>query len=127
MSERVAGVLSLAGSGFLNEEDCMYTDEVSVLQIHGDLDGSIPYAAGTAIVDRWVARNACDPSAATEPPAIDIDDAVDGAETTRVHYEAGCADGAQVALWTIVGGAHIPALNDTFRAESLDWLLAQRR
>ena len=47
LSDRIAAIVSLAGSDFIGDMDCVPTQPVSVLQVHGDMDETIGYA-GTA-------------------------------------------------------------------------------
>jgi polyhydroxybutyrate depolymerase len=128
-SARVSAVVSLAGSDFLSDDDCVPAEAVSVLQIHGDLDGTILYGGAPGypsaadVVTRWAGRAGCDTSASVAGEPLDLDSSVDGAETTILRYEAGCT-GAQAELWSIVGGGHIPAVNSEFSPAVLDWLAA---
>ncbi|MFK7987171.1 MAG: PHB depolymerase family esterase [Sandaracinaceae bacterium] len=126
-SDRVAAIVSLAGSDFIGETDCEPTEPVAVLQIHGDQDATIQYG-GTAgfhpsapdVVARWAARNGCGETAGMGEPR-DLEAALAGDESEVLIYP-GCTE--DVELWTIVGGSHIPAPSRDFAVQVLDWMRA---
>ncbi len=126
-SERIAAIGSLAGSSSDDPSWCVPSEPVSVLQIHGDADdtilyeGEAGYASATDITARWAEYAGC----ATPPVAagaLDFDSSLDGAETEVLGY-AGCAGDVAVELWTIRGGAHLPAVSDEGIDRALGWLL----
>ncbi|WP_141731471.1 alpha/beta hydrolase family esterase [Oligoflexus tunisiensis] len=64
-----AGIVSVAGSEFANPADCKTTTPVTVLQIHGTEDSTVPfdtkgtgkaYPGAMQTVERWAARNQCE-------------------------------------------------------------------
>lgn len=132
--ERIAAVVSIAGSGFLDAAKCQATQPVSVLQIHGLDDDVMPYdgdaeAPGAReVVRRWAVRAGCD-----EAGLVKDDDGLElilGAidhETTVEHYGKGCAPGIDVRLWTMKGVDHDPDVGPTFRPTTLGWALAKTR
>lgn len=132
-AERFAGLVSLAGSDFPNDDDCVPSEPVSVLQIHGTEDPTIrydggettrPYPSAPDVVARWAARAGCDTSAGpVEGEPLDLDSGIEGAETVVTRYETGCAASAE--LWTIEGGGHIPPLTRDFTPAVLSWMRAQ--
>lgn len=137
-SDRIAAIVSLAGSDFLTDSDCVPAQPVSVLQIHGDADTTVLYGGGTSllrgteaypgaadVVARWAARAGCDLSLPVDGAPLDIEATLAGAETRVTIYADGCT--ASSELWTIEGGTHIPALQREFTPMALDWLLAHRR
>lgn len=132
-ADRITAIGSLAGSGFATEAECGATQPVSVLQIHGDMDETIPYAGVTAaypsaeaMVDRWAARAGCTDEVTAGDP-LDLDQTVAGAETTVADRVTGCS-GADASLWTIVGGSHIPDVTSgPFSQLLLEWLDRHRR
>jgi polyhydroxybutyrate depolymerase len=135
-ADRVAAFASLAGSDFATDTDCVPSQPVSVLQIHGDLDGTIFYGGGAPgetfgvypsapeAVARWATRASCD-GTTVDGDALDLEGTLAGAETETVRYESGCTAGAE--LWTIRGGGHIPNLNREFAPAVLAWLRAHGR
>ena len=130
-ADRITAIGSLAGSDAWTE--CTPSQPVSVLQVHGDMDDTISYdgvnlgyPSAPDAAARWAALGGC-ADTTTPGDALDIDTGLDGAETTVANYETGCTD-ADASLWTIVGGAHLPAFTGgPFSAELLSWLDARRR
>ncbi len=112
LSDRIAA-LGVVGSTMSpgQQATCQPTRPVPVMFIHGDADPVIPYVSpneaivlGVAeTVQHWLAFNRCDPTP-TETGLLDPAPQ-DG---TRVRYEryTSCADGAEVALYTVEGGGH---------------------
>jgi polyhydroxybutyrate depolymerase len=124
----VAAVASLAGA--LDADGaCAPERPVSVLQVHGTADESIGYdggdtsAAGT--VAAWRGLDGCG-SSARRDGRIDADASLAGDDLTETTW-TGCRDRTEVALWTIDGGSHVPALTPAFASALLDWLEAHRR
>lgn len=113
----ITAIASLAGAEFLDETRCEPSQPVSTLQIHGTADGTIGYEGGEnagfgypsaeVTVARFGERNGCTGSEMVE--SIDLDSSLDGAETAVTRY-TGCTEGVGAELWTIEGGAHLPAL-----------------
>ena len=131
----LTAIVSLAGSSFVDAEQCLYGSPISVLQIHGDADMLVPYASGDArppgaveLVTRWAERAGCDADAVVELDPIDLDGLVSGAETTVQRIREGCVDGITVELWTMQGVGHVPRLTPAVFAERvLAWLLNDAR
>lgn len=127
-ADRVDAIVSLAGSDFPGDDDCVPSAPVAVLQIHGDEDPTVVYDGGPGgvypsapdVVARWAERNGCDPAAPVDGEPLDLDSSIDGAETTVTRYDDGCAEPA--SLWTIEGGGHIPPLTRDFTPTVLEWL-----
>ncbi len=131
----LTAIVSLAGSSFVDAEQCLYGSPISVLQIHGDADMLVPYASGDArppgaveLVTRWAERAGCGTDAVVELDPIDLDGLVSGAETTVQRIREGCVDGITVELWTMQGVGHVPRLTPAVFAERvLAWLLNDAR
>ena len=134
--ELVTAIAVLAGSDVEGDEDCVPDGPpVSVLHLHGDADQVIPYEGGrttapfpgaVAVVARWAARAGCGPEP-VDGGRLDLDRAVDGAETV-VHAYGGCGRGLAVQLDTLEGSVHTPPLeHEKVGTEVLDWLLARTR
>ncbi len=133
-SELIAGVISVAGAAWSDASKCTPNKPVSVLQVHGTLDGTIKYSGGKlraatqpgaeGTVFQWAARNGCSgkrlESAGSE---LDLIADVAGAETQREAI-AGCPEGTGLELWRIRGGPHVPQFNASWAAVAYDWLLA---
>lgn len=129
----VRAIASLAGATYDNPASCAPQAPVRVLQIHGTADGTIGYNGGftpsgqypgaIATVETWAEENGCALTPDTSLPAIDLEGALAGAETTITRYPEGCAEGGSAELWTIVGGGHVPALSASFNLLVLDFLL----
>lgn len=136
VSELVTSVISIAGSTFEEASSCApATYPVSVLNIHGTDDGTIPYDGANILgviypgaletTDRFATLAGCGSS--SELDNIDVDGSIEGAETTVLSY-TDCTPDAEVTLWSIVGGPHIPvpwvaSAQDSF----VDWLLNHPR
>ena len=132
--ERITAIASLAGSSFVDPAGCEPRQEpVSVLQIHGDADGTISYDGNSfapgalELFERHGGFLGCDPSTTGTRDALDLERNVPGAETTVVFREEGCAPGTSVELWTIADGPHIPIFTTEYAGRVLDWLFAKRR
>jgi polyhydroxybutyrate depolymerase len=121
LSERIAGIVSLAGAQWLDASRCQPTSPVAVLQVHGTADTTIAYLGGhpmgNALIPRhpgaqetvstWGRLNGCSPDR-VQAGTLDLDYTLFGEETLVTRHE-GCRGGA-AELWTILGGQHIPGL-----------------
>ncbi len=131
-ADTIAGIASLAGATFADSADCTPSEPVSVLQVHGTDDTVIAYDGGAIFgndypsarqtVESWVASNSCDPTPSVTADTLDLDAAVDGSESDTEVF-TGCELGAQVELWTIDDGSHVPDVTDEFSAAVVDFLL----
>ncbi|MFT5355305.1 MAG: polyhydroxybutyrate depolymerase [Polyangiales bacterium] len=125
----ITAVASLAGAEFDDATRCEPSQPVSVLQIHGTADGTIRYDGGNnagnaypsaeETVSRFGERNGCSDSEAAG--SIDFDSGLPGDETDVTRY-TGCTEGVGAELWTIQGGAHLPALQPGASGQVLTWL-----
>ena len=133
----LVAIASLAGSSFGDAERCEGAAPVSVLQIHGTDDLDIPYAGtleyeggypgAVELTDRWAERAGCDVESAVQTGSIDLEDTVDGAETSVRRIRDGCADGITIELWTIEGADHFPFFGDDWPDRLLRWLFGESR
>jgi len=133
-ADEITAVVSLAGMATNNPAECAPSRAVTVLHIHGTADATIFYDGSTsgfqrypsapATVDLWRRLDGCSDQA-TASASLDLEAKLAGAETTVTAYQTGCRDGARVALWAITGGAHVPALSDSFTPAILDFLLTR--
>ncbi|MBL8784641.1 MAG: alpha/beta fold hydrolase [Deltaproteobacteria bacterium] len=127
-ADRIAAIVSIAGSLPLDAADCAPSEPVSVLQVHGTFDAVIAYngvlgqfPSAETVVSRWASHDGCEALPQSDP-TMDYDGAVFGAETHPLPYP-GCTHSA-VALWRMDGSAHIPGFTPAFIPAALDWLLA---
>ena len=115
-----AAITSLAGvAAFGDPAACVPSEPVSVLQVHGDADETVPYGGGqgfpgaVASVERWATYDGC-AGTLSEDGTLDIEKRLDGPETS-IATVASCPSPISTELWTIRGGAHSPVLdNPTF-------------
>lgn len=136
-ADLITAIVSLAGSTHLRIDDCGASEGVSVLQIHGDQDTTIPfngysmgstgYPSAPDTVERWAERAGCNVTLPTEAPAIDFDVGIAGNETDVTEYTTQCTQDLDASLWRIRGGTHIPALSADFPDLVLDWMLRHRK
>jgi polyhydroxybutyrate depolymerase len=131
-ADKVAAIVSLAGAMPSDASACKASEPVAVLQIHGTDDGTIGYEGGTiatkaypgakeSVLD-WVATNGCATMPETGAP-LDLETKLEGAETTVERY-SGCKANADVELWTMEKGGHLPSLTPDFAVRTIEFLLA---
>ena len=137
-ADKIASVLSIAGSVFADPEACQPSGVVHVLQVHGMADPVIQYGGGglknygskarvaypSALdtVASWAIRNGLK----GEPQslqALDLSDRIEGSETSVIRYGGAEASQPTVELWSLRDEHHVPQLNDHFHVQSIDWLL----
>lgn len=128
-------IVPVAGTSFDDPEVCEGANPVSVLHIHGTNDNIIRYGGGGSAdgprypgardtVRRWAARAGCDLDTSESLSRLDLDWTLEGAETTRRLYSAGCAEGIKVELWTVQAGAHVPAFTaEDIGRRIIEWIL----
>ncbi len=126
----VRGIASLAGSGYSQATDCASAEPVSVLQIHGRLDATIPYEGGpdypgaVEVTERWAERAGCNTDTSESGDPLDLVNSLGGDETQVRNYNQNCSGSFSSSLWTIQDGSHVPFVNDSFAGELLQWLRA---
>ncbi len=132
LSERVAAIMSLAGADFPSDTDCVPTEPVSVLQVHGDeddrvaIDGTPAYPSAEDAVKRWALRAGCD-DVQTTGETLDLESRLEGAETVVTEWSSGCVEGHEAALWRMQGAGHVPVFTATWMSSVSDWLLRHKR
>jgi len=114
----VAGIVAFAGAQWNDASRCRPTRAVDVLVLHGDADDTVLYEGGatrraaypsarqTALT--WASKNGCS-GTFVDDGTRDLVEAP-GVPDTRAEQVTACPSGGNVALWTLQGGAHIPAL-----------------
>ncbi|HEY4105556.1 MAG TPA: PHB depolymerase family esterase [Polyangiaceae bacterium] len=120
LSDRIAGIISVAGAATGPEVPCTPSTPLSVLEIHGDADPVVHYEGGV-VFDRtdlpphpgaretaqiWAKRLGCS-SALESAGNLDLEPYIKGEETEKQRYD-GCR--GAVELWTVHGGGHYVAL-----------------
>jgi polyhydroxybutyrate depolymerase len=133
VADRITAIASIAGAMYKDPSPCDPSEPVSALQIHGTLDDVVPYDGDdtfpTALesVAFWVEHAGC-ASGGRDGGTLDLDDILPGDETETRHFDEGCADGIDHALYTIVSGGHVPASGSKNLAKrSLDWLFRHEK
>lgn len=132
-SDVIAGIASLAGAEATTAQDAP-ANPVHILQIHGTADGTIAYNGGDIqgniypsaeeTVTRWAAYNGCAADGMVTA-TLDLDQSLEGLETTVTRYSNNCQPGGSAELWTIAEGAHIPQISQVFPEKVVEWLLAR--
>jgi polyhydroxybutyrate depolymerase len=115
MSDTFAAVAPVAGS-YSRQLPCSPDRPVSLLEVHGTVDASVPYSTVLPYVRAWAARDGCGPT----PGRTKLD-----ARTLRLDW-GGCKSRARVSHVAIRGGVHqwpggFPSSNSTFAAEWEVW------
>lgn len=132
-ADAITAIVSLAGMPPHDPSRCAPERPVSVLQIHGTDDDTIPYDGGangsnpfpsvSTTLQRWRDLDGCTGEGTTLEP-LDLDSGLSGSETTVTTYD-GCRDGARVELWAIDGGGHVPGFGAGFAPAVVDFLYAR--
>lgn len=103
LSSRIAGLVLISG-GYRSLPACNPDRPISILEIHGTADTTVPYGgtgpqhAGAVLpyVEAWAARDRCAPTPSKKVVAAH----------TVLYEWSGCADGASVQHLRIYGGGH---------------------
>ncbi|MBL4819979.1 MAG: hypothetical protein JKY98_03170 [Gammaproteobacteria bacterium] len=131
-SHSIAAIASLAGAE-ATVAGPPPQSPVHILQIHGTADGTIAYDGDEIVgnsypgaietVERWAAYNGCD-TEGSEEARLDLEKQLPGYDSTVTRYDEGCKLGGSSELWTIIDGAHTPAISDSFSENVIEWLMA---
>jgi polyhydroxybutyrate depolymerase len=136
-ADLIAGIAPLAGAMYADPAECDASEPVHLLALHGTDDDSVlyegqpagpnevAYPSAAESVAFWAQRGGCD-ATAVNAPAIDLDENIDGAETTVTRHD-NCQPGGSAELWSIQGGAHVPSFGLDFPVQLADWLLARSK
>jgi polyhydroxybutyrate depolymerase len=131
-AQTFAAIVSVAGALPEAAAACQPKETLSVLQVHGDKDGSVlfggsvigpgtkAYPGAKATVARWASLNGCGADLVPSGESFDADALVAGDETTVARHA--CPTGLDAELWQIVGGAHVPIFTATFSQRAWQWL-----
>jgi polyhydroxybutyrate depolymerase len=108
LSNRIAAVGMVAAAQTLSWRWCTDERPVPMIAFHGTADPDVPYNGGPSWLSprpfpnvpgwslKWARKNRCDSNPVESTVAADV---------TRRAY-TGCADGAEVVLYTVRGGGH---------------------
>src|SRR2546423_7414319 len=95
LSDRIAAIASVAGN-YRPLPPCAPDRPVSMLEIHGTADHSVPYAVVPGWVGTWLRLDGCPVDMRTSRPA-----------SGAMRYDAGpCAGGSRVSHLQLFGGPH---------------------
>jgi polyhydroxybutyrate depolymerase len=135
-ADLVASIVSISGATFLDPTMCTPNAPVNVVEIHGTDDEAVPFEGGlfegTALpgavqtTTQWAAYNGCGDTPATTDAALDLDESLEGNESSVTQF-VGCPADGDVQLWTIPGAGHIPEFSSTFSDQVVDYLLGHPR
>ena len=133
LSERIAAIASVTGS--MTPEtynDCNPQHPMPVMQIHGDMDLTVPYEGAAwsepipDVVLYWRDFNNCE----VDPTFTEFEDtAPNDGSTAEEYYYAGGDDGSSVSHIKVLGGGHtwpgsvfnFAGTNQDFNASDLIW------
>src|SRR5262249_34359239 len=131
-ADQIAAIVSFEAAMFADTSRCMPKQPVSVLEIHGTSDTSIPFDGGatqghaypsaTTSVNDWVTFDGCSNVPDTSSPPLDLVSSIPGAETSVTKFGSGCKPGGHAELWTVQGGVHIPPTSKEFASDVIDFL-----
>jgi len=129
LSDKIAGIVSLAGAQWSDPTRCVPTKPIAVAEIHGTLDtligygGSANFPSAHQTVEIWANRNRCTGALTYGGDNLDLDGLLLGAET-KVERYTGCPAQGPVELWSIQGGSHVPTLSAYFTSSIYSFLMA---
>jgi polyhydroxybutyrate depolymerase len=137
LSDRLAGIISVAAAVTGPEVPCAPTTPLSVLEIHGDADPVVHYQGGIVFDRTDQAPHASAPNSAKlwaqrlgcsgDPKSVgnaDLEPHVAGNETEMQRFDA--CRGA-VELWTVHGGGHYVALQPPALEAIWNFMVAHRK
>ncbi len=142
-ADRIASIVALSGTTFLDPGRCQPSEPVDVLHIHATAEeeffylGGVlgpssaysipanmpPYPGAVQTVQTWATYNGAREPVTDPAPSMDLDLKVPGLDTVVTRYTTSPPGGA-VELWSIIGGTHIPTFSPEFSPRVIDWLLA---
>ncbi len=138
-SDLVAAIVSVAGATVNNAENCLPSEPVNILHIHGTADTVVPYGdmvspfgltfvSAMGNIERWGRNNGCGEIVIGDKRSLDLDLSIQGLDTV-ISHATDCANGSDVELWTIEGGTHFPTVElgddaSGIRARMIEWLFA---
>lgn len=131
-----AAMLELAGPFWsMPDVQCSPKAAIPLRVLHGTMDEEVPYAGAdggismtgaVAVTTFFAQKNGCMAMLDGSPAPMDLDNGISGAET-KVFRATGCPANADVELWSITGGTHIPSLVSSFRSIVWDFFSTHAR
>ena len=132
----LVAIASMSGTSFEDEDQCEGANPVSILHIHGTEDDVVlyggsgassnaeGYAAAHDVVREWAQRANCHETPDVSAPPLDLDEEVEGAETTITRY-VDCDGDRAIELWTVNGADHSPSFDHAEEVSPLliEWFL----
>ena len=151
-----AAIVSLAGSGMTDLAQCKPSSPVSILEIHAMNDKIVyydgmdeealdyrlsrhelyPYFSDPSLVrypsaqetiEDWAKKDGCDLIQVKTVDHVNYAMTAWGRETSKQTWDAGCANGTSVSLWTLRSGGHVPRFNGAFQNAIVDFLLSKKK
>ena len=107
--DQIAAIASVAGG--MSEsmfENCKPKRAISILEIHGTKDTTLPYTGRPGLksseegIDFWVTANACESTESLKMADIEPED---GSTIEKISH-SNCTDGSAVVLMKVVNGGH---------------------
>jgi polyhydroxybutyrate depolymerase len=131
-ADKIAAIVSLAGSTWLDPARCAPSAPVSVLEIHGADDPRIRYEGGTtregkgrpypsveATVAESAAKDGCTGVLTPSGQPLGLDD---NGQPTEIATWTGCPAGIGVERWKMLGAPHIPRVTRAWAEGVFAWL-----
>jgi polyhydroxybutyrate depolymerase len=133
-ADKIAAIVSVAGSTWMDPTRCAQSTPVSVLEVHGSDDPIVKYEGGVRVVDdtataypsveatvaQSAANDGCTGALGAPNPVIGFDG--EGALPTEIARWSGCPAGIDVERWNMRGARHIPRLTRAWAEAVLAWL-----
>lgn len=117
-AETFAAAVSWAGANWSDPAKCAPTAPIGFLQMHGTLDGTVPYGPGTdgptkvsyagavGTVGTWAAKNGCSPQLVATGESLHVSEGNPAADT-KVSRHEGCQANGAAELWPVEGADHV--------------------
>jgi polyhydroxybutyrate depolymerase len=133
-ADRIAAVVSVAGSGYVDAQACVPSAAVSVLQVHGLQDDVMPFGGDSEapgaleMLERWGGYAGCDlDSWQAYGAKLALVKGAAADQATALHYAKGCQPGVAVELWRLPQADHEPSFKPAFAQLALGWALQKHR
>jgi polyhydroxybutyrate depolymerase len=141
-ADRIASIVALSGTTFLDPGRCRPSEPVNVLHMHATaeeeffyLGGALgpsstwpipanmpPYPGAVQTVQTWATYNGARDPVTDPAPSMDLDLNVPGLDTVVTRYTTSPPGGA-VELWSIIGSSHVLTISSECSPRIIDWLL----